>query len=216
MEDQMCFDYLQRRIRSNFSDNLTFPMPSPILPFLSPPPSSFREIQSTGGRRTFLDGFGCKNSTCNFPSRFSCFRTITSLAPIAQVGKATGRDSINLLSLIGIPAFNENGFPGCFRHLNIAPILGMLKTSDYINLSWRSSYLFLNPLQLLAKDGLCLRYAANFAKQGAFKAMGPFAAEMCAPYCLSLVVTPISDIEAKWTYILLKEVSKCLKQKAVK
>ncbi|THG19988.1 hypothetical protein TEA_001816 [Camellia sinensis var. sinensis] len=80
----------------------------------------------------------------------------------------------------------------------------------------RSSYLFLNPLQLLAKDGLCLRYAANFAKQGAFKAMGPFATEMCASYCLSLVVTPISDIEAKWTYILLKEFSKCLKQKAVK
>ncbi|THG19979.1 hypothetical protein TEA_001807 [Camellia sinensis var. sinensis] len=129
--------------------------------------TTLKEIQSTGGRRTFLDGFGCKNSTCNFASRFSCFRTITSLAPIAQVGissyslseelasnyfsrfaeghvlsslalliegKATGRDSINLLSLIGIPAFNENGFPGCFRHLNIAPIQGMLKTSDYINL----------------------------------------------------------------------------------
>ncbi|KAF5947185.1 hypothetical protein HYC85_013142 [Camellia sinensis] len=55
-----------------------------------------------------------------------------------------------------------------------------------------------------------------FAKQGAFKAMGPFVAEMCAPYCLSLVVTPVSDIEAEWEYILLKEFSKCLKHKAVK
>ncbi|KAI7984174.1 Protein GFS12 [Camellia lanceoleosa] len=233
MEDQMCFDCLQRRIHSDFSDNLTFShaISDSSFPFASTAvvqmsnssseassqfilvylPSgqyscltkyideycpedlqgrhnsesgdtiasvidqdqtcsldtTLNEIQSNGGRRTFLDGFRCKNSTCNFASRFSCFRTITSLAPIAQVGissysvfeelasnyfsrfvedhilsslglliegKATGRDSINLLRLIGVPAFNENGFPGCLRHPNIAPILGMLKTSDYINL----------------------------------------------------------------------------------
>ncbi|CAL5423981.1 unnamed protein product [Camellia sinensis] len=232
MEDQMCFDCLQRRIRSDFSDNLTFshaisdsscPFASTAVVQMSNSSSeassqfilvylpsgqydcltkyideycpedlqgrhngesgdtiasvidqdqtcsldtTLNEIQSNGGR-TLLDGFRCKNSTCNFASRFSCFRTITSLAPIAQVGissysvfeelasnyfsrfvedhvlsslglliegKATGRDSINLLSLIGIPAFNENGFPGSLRHPNIAPILGMLKTSDYINL----------------------------------------------------------------------------------
>lgn len=76
--------------------------------------------------------------------------------------------------------------------------------------------MFLGPLQLLAKDGLRLRYAANFAKQGAFKAMGPFAAEMCASYCLPLVLTSLSDIEAEWAYTLLKELLKCLKPNAVK
>ncbi|KAF5947181.1 hypothetical protein HYC85_013138 [Camellia sinensis] len=96
------------------------------------------------------------------------------------------------------------------------PFAKCLLESPYFSTPVRSSYLFLNPLQLLAKNGLCLRYAAIFAKQGAFEAMGPFAAEMCAPYCLSLVVTPVSDIEAEWEYILLKEFSKCLKQKAVK
>ena len=76
--------------------------------------------------------------------------------------------------------------------------------------------MFLAPLQLLVKSELCLCYAANFAKQGAFKAMGPFAAEMCAPYCLPLVVNPLSDTEAEWAFILLKEFLKCLKPKAVK
>lgn len=46
--------------------------------------------------------------------------------------------------------------------------------------------------------------------------MGPFAAEMCASYCLPLVLTPLSDTEAEWAYILLKEFLKCLKPKAVK
>lgn len=76
--------------------------------------------------------------------------------------------------------------------------------------------MFVAPLQLLAKDGSRLRYAANFAKQGALKAMGAFGAEMCAPYCLPLVVAPLSDTEAEWAYILLKEFLKCLKSKAVK
>ena len=46
--------------------------------------------------------------------------------------------------------------------------------------------------------------------------MGAFGAEMCAPYCLPLVVAPLSDTEAEWAYILLKEFLKCLKSKAVK
>ncbi|KAL7197332.1 hypothetical protein ACSBR2_019972 [Camellia fascicularis] len=96
------------------------------------------------------------------------------------------------------------------------PSAKCLLESPYFSTPVRSSYLFLNPLQLFTKNGLCFRYAAIFAKQGAFKAMCPFAAEMCAPYCLSLVVTHVSDIEAEWEYILLKEFSKCLKQKAVK
>uniref|UniRef100_A0A5B6YV66 Putative inactive serine/threonine-protein kinase lvsG n=1 Tax=Davidia involucrata TaxID=16924 RepID=A0A5B6YV66_DAVIN len=120
-----------------------------------------------GGRKTSLGGLGCKSKTCNFSGRFSCLRTITALAPIAQIdissysifeelvsnflsgfvednilcslsllieGKATGRDSINFLNLVGMPSFNENSFPGCLRHPNLVPILGMLKTSSYINL----------------------------------------------------------------------------------
>lgn len=46
--------------------------------------------------------------------------------------------------------------------------------------------------------------------------MGTFAAKMCAPYCLSLVLAPLSDIEAEWAYTLLKELIKCLKPKSVK
>ncbi|XP_058209044.1 protein GFS12 isoform X1 [Rhododendron vialii] len=96
------------------------------------------------------------------------------------------------------------------------PSAKCLLESPYFATTVRSSYLFLAPLQLLAKDGLRLHYAANFAKQGAFKAMGPFAAEMCASYCLPLVLTSLSDIEAEWAYTLLKELLKCLKPNAVK
>lgn len=78
-----------------------------------------------------------------------------------------------------------------------------------------SSYLLVAPLQLIAKDGSRLRYAANFAKQGVLKTMGSFAAEMCAPYCLSLVISPLSDTEAEWACILLKEFIKCLTPNAV-
>ncbi|CBI25946.3 unnamed protein product, partial [Vitis vinifera] len=96
------------------------------------------------------------------------------------------------------------------------PSAKSLFESPYFLTTVRSSYLFVAPLQLLAKDGSHLRYAANFAKQGALKAMRAFGAEMCAPYCLPLVVAPLSDTEAEWAYILLKEFLKCLKSKAVK
>lgn len=46
--------------------------------------------------------------------------------------------------------------------------------------------------------------------------MGSFAAEMCAPYCLPLVVNPSSDIETEWAYVLLKKLIKYLTPKAVK
>lgn len=46
--------------------------------------------------------------------------------------------------------------------------------------------------------------------------MGTYAAEMCAPYCLPLVLTPLSDAEAEWAYTLLKEFIKSLSPKAVK
>ncbi|GAV71633.1 WD40 domain-containing protein/Beach domain-containing protein [Cephalotus follicularis] len=96
------------------------------------------------------------------------------------------------------------------------PSAKSLLESPYFPATVRSSYLFVAPLQLIAKDRSRLYYAANFAKQGALKSMGTFAAEMCAPYCLPLVVTPLSDAEAEYAYVLLKEFIKCLSGKAVK
>lgn len=49
-------------------------------------------------------------------------------------GKSAGRDSVNFLNLVGLPSFKENGFPGCIRHPNISPILGMLKSSTQISM----------------------------------------------------------------------------------
>lgn len=96
------------------------------------------------------------------------------------------------------------------------PSAKSLLDSPYFPATIKSSYLFLSPLQLLAKDVSRLHYAASFAKQGALKKMGTLAAEMCAPYCLPIVLTPLSDAEAEWAYILLKEFIKCLNSKAVK
>ncbi|KAJ7955312.1 protein GFS12 isoform X1 [Quillaja saponaria] len=97
------------------------------------------------------------------------------------------------------------------------PSAKIILESPYFPKTVKSSYLFLAPLQLLAKDGSRLHYAANFANQGALRAMGTFAAEMCCPYCLSLVMTSSStDTEAEWAYMLLKEFIKCLRVQAVK
>ncbi|KAH7517721.1 hypothetical protein FEM48_Zijuj09G0094300 [Ziziphus jujuba var. spinosa] len=96
------------------------------------------------------------------------------------------------------------------------PSAKCLLESPYFPATVKASYLFLAPLQLLAKDGSRLRYAASFAMRGALKSMGTLAAEMCAPYCLSLVVTPLSDLESEWAYTLLKEFIKSLNPKAVK
>lgn len=49
-------------------------------------------------------------------------------------GKASGRDSINFLKLIGLPSFEEDIVPGSLRHPNIAPIIAMLKTSNHVNM----------------------------------------------------------------------------------
>ncbi|KAK2969647.1 hypothetical protein RJ640_025824, partial [Escallonia rubra] len=96
------------------------------------------------------------------------------------------------------------------------PSAKCLLESPYFTTTVKSAYLFLAPLQLLSKDGSRLQYAANFAKQGALKAMGTFAAEMCAPYCLPLVTTLLSDAEAEWACIMLKEFLKCLTPRAIK
>lgn len=96
------------------------------------------------------------------------------------------------------------------------PSAKCLLESPYFSATIKACYLFLAPLQLLAKRGSRLQYAATFGMKGGLKAMGTFAAEMCAPYCLSLVVALLSDIEAEWAYTLLKELIKCLKPKSVK
>ncbi|XP_030496842.2 protein GFS12 isoform X1 [Cannabis sativa] len=96
------------------------------------------------------------------------------------------------------------------------PSAKCLLESPFFSATIKTSYLFLAPLQLLAKHGSCLQYAATFAKQGALKAMGPLAAEFAARNCLSLVVAPLSDVEAEWAYSLLKELIKCLKPISVK
>ncbi|XP_061376167.1 protein GFS12-like, partial [Gastrolobium bilobum] len=96
------------------------------------------------------------------------------------------------------------------------PSAKILLESPYFSKIVKSSYLFLAPLQLVAKHETRLRYAANLANQGALREMGTFAAEICATYCLPLVLNSVNDIEAEWAYILLKEFMKCLTTQAVK
>lgn len=105
----------------------------------------------------------------------------------------------------------------CIRKdLTRRPSAKNILESPYFPATIKSCYLFLAPLQLLAKDATRLRYVANFAKQGALKAMGDFAAEMCAPYCMPLILTPQTGADVEWAYVLLKEFLKCLMPKAVK
>lgn len=117
---------------------------------------------SNGGKTTLMC---CEN--CNISCRFSCSRSITSLAPTARIGlasyelfeelassflsgstedhllhsiilliegKSAGREGINFLSLVGLPSFEDYRFPGCIRHPNIGPILGMLKSFTQISI----------------------------------------------------------------------------------
>lgn len=96
------------------------------------------------------------------------------------------------------------------------PSAKILLESPYFPKTIKSSYLFLAPLQLVARDETRLRYAANLAKQGALEQMGAFATEMCATYCLPLIVNAVGDTEAEYAYILLKELMKFLTAQAVK
>lgn len=131
---------------------------------------------------------------------------------------------ILLLSYLGFLKTLQRHFLFCLSRLKGSlffentrrPSAKSLLESPYFPPTVRSSYLFLAPLQLLSEDGSRIRYAASFAKRGALKAMGACAAEMCAPYCLSLMVTPLSDADAEWAYILLKEFLRCLNPEAVK
>lgn len=90
------------------------------------------------------------------------------------------------------------------------PSAKSLLESPYFPATVRSAYIFLAPLQLISTIGSRIHYAATFAKQGALKEMGAFAAEMCAPHCLVLIAAPLSDSEGEWAFILLKEFLRCL------
>ncbi|KAL6008771.1 hypothetical protein ACLOJK_021997 [Asimina triloba] len=116
-----------------------------------------------------------------------------------------------------LPPFAKMLIEACIqRDWKRRPSAKFLLESPYFPASVRSTYLFLAPLHLLARSGSRLQYAAKFAKEGALKVMGSFAAEMCAPYCLSLVMAPLSDVEAESALYLLIEFLKCLKPQAIK
>ncbi|XP_072997201.1 protein GFS12 isoform X1 [Typha latifolia] len=88
--------------------------------------------------------------------------------------------------------------------------------SPYFPPTVRSAYIFLAPLQLLSKSGYRLQYVAKLASEGALKAMGTFAAEMCAPHCLRLIASAASDVETESAMHVLKEFLKCLSMQAIK
>ncbi|KAF9619916.1 hypothetical protein IFM89_010227, partial [Coptis chinensis] len=138
-----------------------------------------------------------------------------------------------LFNMTSFTAYLETGIlPGLMQELppNVAllveaciqrewrrrPSVKCLLESPYFTATIRSSYLFIAPLHLLVEVGYQLQYAAKFARQGSLNAMGASTAELCAPHCLALLVSPLSDTKAEWAYILLKEFLKCLKPQAVK
>lgn len=91
-----------------------------------------------------------------------------------------------------------------------------LLESSYFPPSVRSAYMFLAPLQVLCTSRERIKYAAKLASEGALKAMGEFAAEMCAPYCLSLVSSYLSDVDTESALSLLKEFLRSLTIQATK
>uniref|UniRef100_K3XDT3 Protein GFS12 n=1 Tax=Setaria italica TaxID=4555 RepID=K3XDT3_SETIT len=91
-----------------------------------------------------------------------------------------------------------------------------LLESSYFPPSIRSAYMFLAPLQVLCTSRERIKYAAKLASEGALKAMGEFAAEMCAPYCLSLVSSSLLDVDTESALSLLKEFIKGLSIQATK
>ncbi|KAL5700390.1 hypothetical protein ACHQM5_025837 [Ranunculus cassubicifolius] len=138
-----------------------------------------------------------------------------------------------LFNPTSLGAFVESGIlPGLMQELpaNVAlvveaciqrdwkrrPSAKSLLESPYFSATVKSSYVFLAPLHLLVSVESQLQYAAKIARQGALKAMGTLAAEMCAPYCLALLVSPLADTTAEWAYVLLKEFLKGLKPHAIK
>nr|XP_029118841.1 protein GFS12 isoform X3 [Elaeis guineensis] len=138
-----------------------------------------------------------------------------------------------LFDPISLAAYKQNGIlPGTVQELppHVAllveasiqrdwkrrPSAKCFLESQYFPPTVRSAYLFLSPLQLVTKTGHRLLYAAKLASEGALKAMGRYAAEMCAPYCLPLITSPLLDVETESALCLLKEFLKCLSIQAIK
>ncbi|KAJ0976456.1 hypothetical protein J5N97_018421 [Dioscorea zingiberensis] len=136
-----------------------------------------------------------------------------------------------LFDRLSISAYKESGvLPGLIQELppHVAilveaciqkdwsrrPSAKCLLESQYFPPSIRSAYLFLAPLQLVSKPGSRIQYAAKIANKGALKVMGAFTVEMCAPYCLSLIMSS-SDLETESALCLLKEFLRCLSSKAI-
>ncbi|KAG9459916.1 hypothetical protein H6P81_004424 [Aristolochia fimbriata] len=95
------------------------------------------------------------------------------------------------------------------------PSAKSLLESPYFSPKIRSAYVFLAPLQLLGSSGSRLHYTSKLAGAGALRSMGQFAAELCAPYCLSLITMTLSETEAESALYLLMEFLKCLKFQAI-
>ncbi|GJN05367.1 hypothetical protein PR202_ga22988 [Eleusine coracana subsp. coracana] len=89
-----------------------------------------------------------------------------------------------------------------------------LLQSPYFPPSVQSAYMFLAPLQVLCTSRERIKYVAKLASEGALEAMGKFAAEMCAPYCLSLVSSSLPDVDTESAFLLLKEFLKSLSTQA--
>ncbi|KAG8052181.1 hypothetical protein GUJ93_ZPchr0001g32082 [Zizania palustris] len=132
-----------------------------------------------------------------------------------------------------LSAYKETGkLPGAIQELPIhvavlvesciqrewrkRPLAKHLLESQYFPPSVRSAYMFLAPLQLLCTSRDRLKYVAKLASEGTLKAMGEFAAEMCAPYCLPLISPTLSDVDTEFALALLKEFVKCLSVQATK
>ncbi|CAM0881116.1 unnamed protein product [Alopecurus aequalis] len=96
------------------------------------------------------------------------------------------------------------------------PSAKQLLESPYFPPSVRSVYMFLAPLQLLCTPGDRLKYVAKLASEGALKAMGNFAAKVCAPYCLPFVSSSLSDVDTESGLSLIKDFLKCLSVQATK
>ncbi|ONM31865.1 Protein GFS12 [Zea mays] len=109
-------------------------------------------------------------------------------------------------ALQGLPSHVTLLVESCIqREWKRRPSAKHLLESSYFPPSVRSAYMFLAPLQVLSTSRERIKYAAKLASEGALKAMGEFAAEMCAPYCLSLLSSSLSDVDTESALSLLKE-----------
>ncbi|KAJ3692978.1 hypothetical protein LUZ60_012073 [Juncus effusus] len=99
------------------------------------------------------------------------------------------------------------------RDWKMRPSAKSLLHSKYFTQTIRSVYTFLVPLQILCEPGLRIKYLAKLAKEGALKAMGSFAAEMCVAFCVPLILTtPLPEPAVT----LLREFLNCLTGRAIK